>query len=1180
MKINREYFYTALLLAGFILLFWWRVWIPSPSDRMHFTDDILIKDYPTRMGLYRSVADGYLPLWDPYQFGGWPGIANCEAGFFYPFNWLLLPFVHSPQLAFFMTEWMVFFHFFIAGFGAYCLSRYLGLSRFAAFFAAIAFTFCGFHCAHKKHTNMFFTLVWFPWLLLTLECWLREHKNRYVYRLTGLLCLAYFAGHPQASLYLTLVVFFRMVYGIWVNELGFQGCSKIEIAGKLTTAIIPIALAVGLTSIQWIPTVDLIQQGERAEADVFYRSSEYSLPPIELIEAFIPEALRHLTQIEVFYWGIAPLLLAGLTLFRGPFKPVERFWIGLAIVALLLSLGEHLFAYDLSYLLLPGIAWVRAPSRWIYFLSLPIALLAGREIDSMNFDKRKSDDPALWWLAWLVLGLTVAILIPSAFIYLSSADNKPLQRDILEGFTYFIFFLGIFLILYTLIKLRLIQMKGFMVALVVFTFIDLGTYFRLYDLAPGPGGYTIDDEVNYLTQSTWPFRTKVFFEGGGKRTLYHGAAQNFYELDGNSPLTPSINMQLREDTQIVFPQKMNYTLFREAGVHTFLTDLIDLMPPELTHETQRLGYIDEPVYRARELHDTFHVELDLQRELLSIQSFPFNQVILVSEPWQNDASDAVDVDPGIDFPKPFMLASCSGEAVRKGAYLIVDGENVFSDLGNTPGYYIAVADPQTGAIEEAKSFDVMKGLDDPKRATHHEMIDFIDQIPDGRTVMAVVQDNAGDALLPIGLAALQAIGASVDARGYHPYRPEPPYRLAHAVIGKKGAPVGSALEIISATECFMLQTHRSTYIQGHVVGKPIIDMVSDTAVAHQWNKLLSTIEQTIPVRLQYASSYGPHASSKSFSWNEPLVIYSALKKPDLSLPQDRASIRIGGNEVSLNQKGYNLVVLNPATKQVEKSQSFDLLNDYDAFNFPTLLKEGTPNNTAMRAFIQSVTKGFFILGAVRDEAIDLMQPETLKELNQLGIEFAFNFMDDQARKNVSHAFFAIKGSTDCISIYAKASDSIIFSRYPGGPALTRGDLDIPDLRFIPENPIQEILQSPSARTTQSQPAIPWFVRNDGPNRIVGKGKTDREGILLINEVFFPGWRAFIDNVEAPIERVNYYFRGIRLVPGTHEIEMVYSPPSFIYGCLFSLCSMFLCIVWFIVNTITKKYTYLNSTSSS
>ena len=214
----REFSIVFLIFAAAIILFWWRVWIPSPPDRMHFTDDILIKDYPTRMGLFRQVLDGRLPLWDPYQFGGWPGLANCEAGIFYPLNWPLIPCANSPELAFQVTQWIVLLHFFIAGLGTYRYARYLGLSPLGAGFSAMSFMFCGFLCAHKKHTNMVFTLVWFPWLLLQAERWIRARKSQFLFRMTLLLGLSFLAGHPQSSLYLTLVLTARLMMGIFERK--------------------------------------------------------------------------------------------------------------------------------------------------------------------------------------------------------------------------------------------------------------------------------------------------------------------------------------------------------------------------------------------------------------------------------------------------------------------------------------------------------------------------------------------------------------------------------------------------------------------------------------------------------------------------------------------------------------------------------------------------------------------------------------------------------------------------------------------------------------------------------------------------------------------------------------------------------------------------------------------------
>ena len=75
----------------------------------------------------------------------------------------------------------------------------------------------------------------------------------------------------------------------------------------------------------------------------------------------------------------------------------------------------------------------------------------------------------------------------------------------------------------------------------------------MFDLVPGAGGYAIDQNVVRIQNAEWSQRSKVFLGAGGNRTMYHGAAQGFRELDGQSPLTPIIHLQLREDTAIPFP---------------------------------------------------------------------------------------------------------------------------------------------------------------------------------------------------------------------------------------------------------------------------------------------------------------------------------------------------------------------------------------------------------------------------------------------------------------------------------------------------------------------------------------------------------------------------------------------------------------------------------------------------
>src|SRR5688500_7923868 len=84
----------------------------------------------------RSVlAQGDLPHWNPYQFGGTPHLADTQTTVFYPLA-LLLRWI--PALSF--LPWMAALHIWLAGTGTLFLGRVIGLGWLAASAAAVAAT--------------------------------------------------------------------------------------------------------------------------------------------------------------------------------------------------------------------------------------------------------------------------------------------------------------------------------------------------------------------------------------------------------------------------------------------------------------------------------------------------------------------------------------------------------------------------------------------------------------------------------------------------------------------------------------------------------------------------------------------------------------------------------------------------------------------------------------------------------------------------------------------------------------------------------------------------------------------------------------------------------------------------------------------------------------------------------
>jgi hypothetical protein len=65
------------------------------------------------------------------------------------------------------------------------------------------------------------------------------------------------------------------------------------------------------------------------------------------------------------------------------------------------------------------------------------------------------------------------------------------------------------------------------------------------------------------------------------------------------------------------------------------------------------------------------------------------------------------------------------------------------------------------------------------------------------------------------------------------------------------------------------------------------------------------------------------------------------------------------------------------------------------------------------------------------------------------------------------------------------------------------------------------------------------------------------GVLVLADSFYPGWKVFVDGEEREVLRANYFFRGVFLPPGDHQVVFRYEPASFYYGAVISLLTLVL-----------------------
>ena len=65
----------------------------------------------------------------------------------------------------------------------------------------------------------------------------------------------------------------------------------------------------------------------------------------------------------------------------------------------------------------------------------------------------------------------------------------------------------------------------------------------------------------------------------------------------------------------------------------------------------------------------------------------------------------------------------------------------------------------------------------------------------------------------------------------------------------------------------------------------------------------------------------------------------------------------------------------------------------------------------------------------------------------------------------------------------------------------------------------------------------------------------RPKLLFMSEMYYPGWKVYVDGVQKKIYRANYAFRAVQLHPGVHQVKFIYRPWTFSLGLATSAASI-------------------------
>ena len=426
-SLKRKDFLALGVLLVLVLVFFWKL---AFTNLIIARGDIFYYFYPYRDFAAQAVREGRVALWNPYLFMGAPFMANSQAGFFYPLN-LAMSWLDTTRA----INWTIVLHIFIAASGAYVFTRsILRSSMAAALLAAISFGLGGYLGTQIEHVNQLQGLAWIGWIFLSYEYAIRRQQSvlstvRWL-PLAILIALQLLAGHTQ-SVFITLVglgcyAVWQLFESIFVDRPIGRREYVLRFAHYAWPVMLAIIVAIALTAIQILPTLELTRNSARSGGLPTNLAVSFSLDPRLLGRALLPDyegALPAGGEFTAFFSVAALMLMTiGVTTWRRA-SVQTRAIAFIAFIGLFFALGGYNPLYYLM-LKIPGFDLFRAPARWIVLFIFAGSLMAGVGLDALR-ERRVS------WKSIVIAVVVILLLLGLVWIstgLIPAGASGPLER--------------------------------------------------------------------------------------------------------------------------------------------------------------------------------------------------------------------------------------------------------------------------------------------------------------------------------------------------------------------------------------------------------------------------------------------------------------------------------------------------------------------------------------------------------------------------------------------------------------------------------------------------------------------------------------------------------------------------------------------------------------------------------
>jgi len=378
--------------------------------------DLVTYFYPYYSLSSRGFRQGNLPLWNPNVLSGSPFVGSSQSAVFYPPNFLYyfiglkrawaLGLVLQRLLAVLFTV---------------LLLRELGATPTGAVVSALLFGFSGFLIAWQGYA-MASSAVWLPLICYALLRLHRIHSGKFIALLAIAFSMPVLAGHPETAAHLTMTGSVVAAFLVFTKS-DVGGIPNLKFAAGFVAAAL---LAIGLSSIQALPTLEWIRNFHRSPHDV------WPSLPLPAILAFVSRDVMRATNSagidipeQAAYLGTIVFLTAPLAVLHSSKKLIALLATAcLVLLSIIYGVGPVLPLMNrVPYMGLKE--W-----RLILVLSLALAVLAGLGISALEhrMEEWTGKKRYLRWKTALLAGSGLAVGLLMVYL-LNERTNEIVERS-------------------------------------------------------------------------------------------------------------------------------------------------------------------------------------------------------------------------------------------------------------------------------------------------------------------------------------------------------------------------------------------------------------------------------------------------------------------------------------------------------------------------------------------------------------------------------------------------------------------------------------------------------------------------------------------------------------------------------------------------------------------------------